>query len=311
MILTVTPNPCVDKTIFIDTLEPGGRFRSDSYTCVAGGKGNNVTRAALAMGYDSTSMVVVGKEPGAHVVSMLERDDGAEVIPVWVDDMTRTVTTILETSTHRQTAFFEPGPEVTDDEYATIIDAFTAAVEHARLVTLNGTVSDPRIDRLYADLIPIATEAGVRVMLDTYGPELTNAVDAPPFMVKPNQEEAELFLGRPLDSMEGLQAAAKTFHARGVSVVAISLGAAGAFVSTVDEQFQVTPPTIEEVNPVGSGDSFLAGFAIGLLEGWAMQDTAILAAAMGTANAMSWDIGHFTPAEVEAVRDQVRITPCG
>ena len=308
MILTVTPTPCVDKTIFIDTLEPGGRFRSDRYTCVAGGKGNNVTRAAVAMGYESAPMVIVGQHPGAHVIDMLETDDDVAPIPIWVAEPTRTVTTVLESNPHRQTAFFEPGPEISDDEYANIIESFSVAVDHASIVTMNGTVSDKRIDRLYADLIPIAKKAGVRTILDTYGPELAAGLEAQPYMVKPNQEEAERFIGKPLDSLEAMSAAAKSFHASGVHIVAISLGKAGAFISTEESQFQVTPPTIDEVNPVGSGDSFVAGFAIGILEGWSIQDTAILAAAMGTANAMSWDIGHFTTEEVEAIRDQIRVT---
>ena len=86
--------------------------------------------------------------------------------------------------------------------------------------------------------------------------------------------------------------------------------AVGAIVSRGGERFQVLPPTIREVNPVGSGDALVAGFAIGLAEGTSLQDMARVACAMGTANAMSWDIGHFTRDEVERIVSSVSVRDC-
>lgn len=307
MILTVTPNPCVDKTVFIDTLKVGAFMRSQRCTCIPGGKGSNVSRAVRALGRQTRAMVVVGGHPGAHVVDMIENQDGVECAPAWVKSQTRTITTVLEESIHRQTAFFEPGSRITEAEYGTIVETFRKAVEGAKVVTFNGTVSDPVIKTLYRDLIPIAKEQDALTILDSHGPEFALGLESVPHMVKPNVAETEELVGYKLDTPKARWKAIGFFHDKGVTLVVLSLGKDGALVSRGGERFQVVPPRIKEINPVGSGDALVSGFAIGLLEDLPLRDMATLGCASGTANAMSWDIGHFTKEEVEALIDQVKI----
>lgn len=311
MILTVTPNPCVDKTIFVETLTVGGKMRSERYACVPGGKGTNVARAVSAMGRSATPFVVVGGHPGAHVVDMIQRQDGIEPLPVWVAGPTRTVTTVLESAVHRQTAFFEPGSRVTEAEYAAIVETFRRAVKEAAVVTFNGTVCDPAIARLYGDLIPLAHEAGATTILDSYGPEFAYGLAQRPFLVKPNLEELEKHAGKSLAAESGRLAAIDGLHDAGVSVVFLSNGGEGAIVSRGAEKWRVTPPAIDEVNPVGSGDCLVAGLAIQLEEDRDrdLRELVRLGVAMGTANAMSWDIGHFDRAQIDRLMDQVVFEP--
>ncbi|MCH8150567.1 MAG: hypothetical protein IH987_21760, partial [Planctomycetes bacterium] len=165
MILTVTPFPCVDKTVYIDRLEAGRFMRSERYVCVAGGKGVNASRAVKALGRSTRAFVVVGSHSGEHVVEMISEDDGVECIPVRVKSPTRTITTALETEIQRQTALYEPGSKVTPEEYGQIVAAFRDSLKDARVVCFSGTVSDPAISRLYSDLIPIAKEAGAITIL--------------------------------------------------------------------------------------------------------------------------------------------------
>jgi 1-phosphofructokinase family hexose kinase len=307
MILTVTPNPCVDKTVFIDKLTVGTFMRSDKCTCIPGGKGTNVSRAVKALGRATKAMTIVGGHPGRHVVDMIEQQDDVECIPAWVESQTRTITTVLEEPIHRQTAFFEPGSQVTKAEYTEIVDLFREAVTGARVVTFNGTVCDKNIKNLYRDLIPIAKETGAITILDSHGPEFALGLESVPHMVKPNVAETEELFGYSLDTDDAKWRAIAQFHARGIELVALSLGERGAFVSRGRERFHVVPPKITEVNPVGSGDALVAGFAIGLLENMSLRDMAVLGCAAGTANAMSWDIGHFTKEEVEKLKAQVEL----
>ncbi len=307
MILTFTPNPCVDKTVFIGSLIPGEKIRSQKCTCIPGGKGNNVSRAVKALGFDTASMVIVGGRPGQHVVDMIEQQDGVRCIPLWVSGMTRTITTVLEEPLHRQTAFFEPGSPVTAEEVEQIIATFTQTIVEARVVTFNGGVPEPLLRPLYERLIGIAKEAGVLTILDSYGPEFTQGLEAVPYMVKPNQQEAELFTGCSLDTDEARWRAIDAFHKKGISLVVMSLGKDGALVSRDGERLRLIPPEIKEVNPVGSGDALVAGFAIGLHENWLLERMARLGVAAGTANATSWDIGHFTREEVEHFAGQVQL----
>ena len=293
MILTFTPNPAVDKTVFVDTIALGEKHRSQRYTCIPGGKGCNVARAAKALGHDAKAMIIAGGPTGQHVADMIEKDDGLPCVPFWVGGFTRTITTVLEANPHRQTVFFEPGPVPTGTEIEALVEAYREAVAGVDVATFNGAVQDPSLRPLYRRLIAVAQEAGARCVIDSYGAELAMALEAAPYAVKPNAEEAEGLVGYPLDTREAQWRAVRFFHERGVEMVVLSLGEDGALFSTRDAQFHAVPPPIEEVNPVGSGDSLVAGIAVGLAEGWPLEQTARTAIAAGTANAMSWDIGHF------------------
>lgn len=309
MILTFTPNPCVDKTVFIDRLEPGAKIRSQKYTCIPGGKGTNVSRAVKALGRETEAMVIVGGHTGRHVVDMIEQQDGVTCIPLWVEGMTRTITTVLEEPLHRQTAFFEPGPRVSEAEIDQIVAAFEAAAHRARVVTLNGTTPDAGLRSLYARLIRLAWEAEILPILDTYGAELALALPSRPYMIKPNQAEAEGLVGFPLDNDAARRRALDFFHERGVSLVVISLGREGALVSREGERLRAIPPAVREINAVGSGDALVAAFAIGLEEGWPLEDMARYGVAAGAANAMTWDIGHFGRAEVDRIAADTTVVP--
>lgn len=309
MILTVTPNPCVDKTIFFPEVALGERLRSDRCACIAGGKGVNVARAARALGHAATAFVVVAGHAGRHVVEMIATEDGVRCEPVWVGGMTRTITTILEEKRHRQTAFFEPGPPITDADYDRVRARAEALLPEARVITLNGAVGNPRLVPLYADLARAARAHGVPVVLDSYGPEFETALAAGPDLVKPNLGEAESLLGTHLDTEAARWEAIAAFHARGAARVVLSLGAEGALASDGSRRWHVRPPAIREVNPVGSGDALVAGLAIGLLEGWPLDRAARLGVAAGAANAATWDIGRFEVAGVDALLPSIQVEP--
>lgn len=309
LILTVTPNPCVDKTVFVGEISLGAFNRAGRYSCVAGGKGCNVAKAVKTMGGETRALVVVGGHTGRHVVEMMERDEGVACIPVWVESPTRTITTVLEEEPHRQTAFFEPGSRVSEVEGKAIVEAYCEAVSDASVVVLSGTVSDPSIAGLYSELIPIAHDAGANVILDSHGPEFAQGLACKPFMIKPNLQEAEEVLGRAIPDEAAQWVAVDAFHERGIEQVVMSLGRGGALVSNGQARFRVTPPSIDEVNPVGSGDVFVAGFALGLARSDPLEATAKRACAMGAANASSWDIGHFDPGLVTRLEAEVSVSP--
>ncbi len=305
MILTVTPNPCVDKTVFLDTMNVGKKNVCHRVTTIPGGKGNNVARAVKALGEQSASVVLVGGAPGQHVVDMITRQDGLECHPVWIAENTRTITTVLEEGPHRQTPLFEPGPRVSILEKERLIDEVRARLVETDILTLNGTVPDPVLHDVYRTLITLTKEAGVTVILDTHGRELALGLEAAPFMVKPNEAEAAELVGYALDSDSARWRAIDWFHGKGVALVVLSLGPDGVFVSDGQERLHVKPPAIEEINAVGSGDSLVAGIAVGLLRKWPLEQCAIWGVSAGTVNAMRWDIGHVTQAEVEQIAPRV------
>ncbi len=307
MILTVTPNPCVDKTFFVDRLVTGRKNYAPKYTCIPGGKGTNVARVVKSLGYETKAMVLVGGHTGAHIVDMIEHQDGIEVIPVWVQSPSRTITTILETEPHIQTPLFEPGSEVTDEEAVKFRDLFRDSLNGVDLVTFSGTVPSPALDDLYARLIKIAKERHILTILDSHGEAFAVGLGAGPFMVKPNVAEAEEVLGETLDSTEKRVAALKRFQEMGTGLAVISNGNEGAMVARDDTVLKCTPPQVDEVNPVGSGDALVAGFAVGLIEGMDLERICRLGVGAGTANATSWDIGHCSSEDIKQYASMVTI----
>ncbi|HPU97056.1 MAG TPA: 1-phosphofructokinase family hexose kinase [Candidatus Hydrogenedentes bacterium] len=321
-IVTVTPNPCVDKTLRIDVpLRPGHKIRGSGWSCVAGGKGCNVSRAVRALGGETRAVVVVGGLTGDHVLRMLEDEDRVPCVPVRVADWTRTITTVLETSRHRQTALFEPGPTVTPAEARRAIQITLRAIRSAGVVTLNGSTPCPTLDDLYAEVIRESHRHHIPVILDAYGEVFRRAVAEGPDLVKPNCEEAEMLLGSPLDKPEAYSKAAEAFHRNGIRIVVISDGRRGAFFSDGDRRLWAKPPRIREVNPVGSGDAMVAAFALSMA-GYSLtfpggrtnqpcdlETLARVGTAAGAANAMTWDIGHFDPEMVSRLADRVQLIP--
>lgn len=307
MILSVTPNPCVDKTVFLDQMAVGRKNVCHRVTTIPGGKGNNVARAVRSLGEESAALVLVGGPPGQHVVDMITRDDQLPCHPVWIEAHTRTITTVLEEGPHRQTPLFEPGPTVTAGERERLIDTVLGLLDGVDILTLNGTVPDPVLADVYAAIIPQARARGVTTILDTHGQELRIGLEAAPYMVKPNDAEAAELVGFPLDSDQARWRAVDYFHEKGVELVVLSLGADGILVSRGPERLHVLPPRIEEINAVGSGDSLVAGIAVGLLRGWPLEHTAIWGVSAGTVNAMHWDIGRITAGEVEQMAARVTV----
>lgn len=306
MILSITPNPCVDKTVLVDALEPGLFIRAQKCSCVPGGKGVNVARAVRILGGDATAAVVVGGHTGRHAVEMIE-SEGIQCEPIWVDSPTRTITTVLEGPRHRQTALFEPGSEISRDEYGEIVARCSKLVKRASVVCFCGTVSHLNAFNLYGDLIPHAKRAGAKTILDSHGLEFARGIEHAPFMIKPNDQEAAEVLGKLVVDDDQRWDAIARFHEMGIELVVLSAGSRGAFVSDGATRLIARPPRISEVNAVGSGDALVAAFALGIEQGWPLEKMARYGAAAGAANARVWDIGRFTLEDVEELAGAVEV----
>ncbi|MGC8739296.1 MAG: 1-phosphofructokinase family hexose kinase [Candidatus Hydrogenedens sp.] len=310
MFLTVTPNPCIDKTVFIREFKPGDRVRAYKYTQISGGKGNNVARVLVTLGFRAGALLWVGGYTGKQVIKMLCENDRVTCFPVWTEIPTRTITTVLEEKSWRQTAFFEPGPKISIEEYQNFIQKFEEILSSHRIpiVVLSGTVPDAEISFLYKDLIKIANDKGTKVILDTYGNEFSEGIKSKPYMVKPNIEELSKFLNSDLKNINSRIEAIQYLHkSHKIPLVVLSMGREGALVFRDNTYFHIVPPKIKEINPVGSGDALVAGFAIGLHKKFSIEDTGRLGVALGTANAMIWDIGKFEIRDLIDIYEELKI----
>lgn len=257
MIVTLTPNPSLDRTLEIDTLRRGEVHRASSARVDAGGKGTNVARALHANGVEVRAVVPVGGHEGGQLVDRLV-ELGIEVVAVPIGANVRTNISLVEPD-GAVTKINAPGPELSAEETATLTKATVAAIEGASWVAGCGSLPPGAPDDLYAQLATAAHAVGARIAIDASGRPLELALVARPDLIKPNADELAALTGRTLTTVGEALAAVAEVRARGAVCVVVSLGADGALlVDDAGAWHAATPPVTPRSN-VGAGDSLVAG----------------------------------------------------
>lgn len=322
MILTVTLNPVLDKTLYLDRFPHGQISRSNRVENVAGGKGINVTRQLHCLGVQSVASGFLGGKVG-DIIEQLMTDEGLSHDFVRVNDTTRMGVTILETDTGVQTSVFEPGHRVTDDEIGQLRDKVESCLEprdgaersDVDWLVCSGTVPCGGMDDLYADLIRIANAHNIPVVLDTYPEPLAIGIREKPFMVKPNVKEyLQTFCGpgrcqQTEASEEEIVGWLRNLRTLGVRLIVITQGEKPAYVAFHDRAWRVTQPSVESTNPTGSGDATVAGILYGFVQNWDIEDTLRFGIAAGVANARVWEVAASTLEEINGLVDFVKVEP--
>ncbi|MEV5747415.1 1-phosphofructokinase [Actinoallomurus sp. NPDC052308] len=261
VIVTLTLNPSLDRTIEVDRLAQGTVIRATSARLDPGGKGVNVSRALLANDVPTAAVVTVGGADGDQLVHLLEAD-GIRLGAVRVAGRTRSNITVVEPD-GLVTKFNEPGEPLSRKELDAVADRVLAEVEGASWVVTCGSLPPGVPTDIYARLCEFFTAAGIRVAVDTSGPALPAAVEAGPDLVKPNREELAEAVGRPVDSVGDVIEAAEELRDRGARAVLASLGADGAVLVEEEGVTIGEAPVAEPRSTVGAGDALLAGFLAG------------------------------------------------
>jgi 1-phosphofructokinase family hexose kinase len=242
---------------------------------------------------------------------MIRTQDGITPIAFWTQSATREVVTIVEEGTHRQAAFKEPGSGITPTEQKSLMILLTALMAQYEWVVFSGSMPCAGLDHMYRDLIGAVSRNGGKAALDSSGKALVEGLRAGPFLSKLNLDEAAYVLGRPLRSEEdvwqGVADLSENRDSPHFRIVAVTAGRQGAYVACGKERWRAFPPPVKTVNPVGSGDSFLAGMVAGLARGQSVEESLRLGMAAGAANAAVWDAATFTLADVERLLPKVDI----
>ncbi|NEE11963.1 1-phosphofructokinase [Streptomyces sp. SID7499] len=260
MILTVTPNPSLDRTYEVPSLDRGEVIRATGERMDPGGKGVNVSRAVAAAGRRTVAVLPLGGAPGALVADLLDQQ-GIEVAPVPVAGATRSNIALAE-SDGVLTKINAPGPELSGTERELLLETVRQQSRDASWIACCGSLPRGLAPSWYAELVARAHAAGVRIALDTSGPALLAALRERPDVVKPNAEELAGAVGRPLATVGDAVKAAEELREMGARAVLASLGADGQLlVSDEGAWFGSARVTAVRSN-VGAGDSSLAGFLI-------------------------------------------------
>ncbi|MEU6863365.1 1-phosphofructokinase [Streptomyces sp. NPDC046876] len=264
MIVTITPNPSLDRTYELGTLVPGEVNRAAHDRLDPGGKGVNVSRALTAAGHRTSAVLPLGGLSGQLLADLL-RHQGIDVAAVAISGDTRINVSIAEDG-GSLTKINALGPELSAAESAALL----ALVRDAQK-TGQGTGSDvqwlaccgslPRglAPEWYAEVVAQVHSGGARIALDTSGPALLAALSARPDVVKPNREELAEAVGRPVRTVGEALDAAGELRERGAQQVLASLGADGMLL-VAEESWYGTAPVTAVRSDVGAGDASLAGF---------------------------------------------------
>ncbi|MGW0208503.1 1-phosphofructokinase [Streptomyces sp. NPDC003233] len=260
MILTVTPNPSLDRTYEIPALERGEVVRATGERMDPGGKGVNVSRAVAAAGRRTVAVLPLGGAPGALVADLLDAQ-GIEVAPVLIAGATRSNIALAE-SDGVLTKINAPGPELSEAEQERLLDAVREQSRDADWIACCGSLPRGLAPSWYADAVTRAHAGGARIALDTSGRALLEALRARPDVVKPNAEELAEAVGRPLATVGDALKAAEEVRGMGARAVLASLGADGQLLVEDTGAWFATARVATVRSNVGAGDSSLAGFLI-------------------------------------------------
>lgn len=297
MILTLTMNPSIDMSYHLDNLRIDDVNRVNNVSKTAGGKGLNVSRVIKLMGYDLLASGFNGGYFGKFLEEKLNEDNiKHDFVPI--NSEIRNSIALLHDS-GQQTEILEAGPKITATERQNFLDYFEKNIVNFTVVTISGSLPSGLEKDFYSKLIGIANSHDVKVLLDTSGDALATSLmpENIPYLIKPNEAEISQLLGIDYSSdkinYEILKSNLMNTTFDKVEWVVVSLGAAGAFVKSGNKFYKALIPKINVANPVGSGDSTLAGLAIGISENMTIEDTIKTAMTTGMLNTMSQKTGFI------------------
>ena len=302
MILTVTMNPSIDISYPLETLHLDTVNRVDKVSKTAGGKGLNVTRVLAEIGDPVSATGLIGGSTGQFILDHLDQEIGKEFFEIQGE--TRNCIAILHEG--QQTEILEKGPSVSEEEGQAFLAHFEALLPDVAVVAISGSLPAD----YYVKLVEHAKKAGKPVVLDCSGVSLEKALVAPikPTVIKPNNEELSQLLGYEVTKdLDQLKEVLQSNLFKGIDWVIVSLGADGAFAKHGDVFYKVDIPKIEVVNPVGSGDSTVAGIASALYH--QEDDQALLTKAnvLGMLNAQEATTGHINIHRYDDLYQQINV----
>ncbi|MEY8234389.1 1-phosphofructokinase [Lachnospiraceae bacterium 66-29] len=272
MIVTVTMNPAIDKTVDIDALERGGLNRIQHVELDAGGKGINVSKTIHALGGKSVATGFIAGNAGNIIRGVLDQwqitNDFIEV-----SGETRTNTKVFEKS-GELTELNEPGPTVEEEDIKALLHKLEGYADQDTLFVLAGSVPQGVPKDIYCKITELVHQRGAKVLLDADGELFTKALKAVPDIIKPNRVELEQYAGMDyIASEQELLSAAEKLMEKGIGTVAVSMGKSGAVFLMEGMKVRCPGLKVKAHSTVGAGDAMVAALSYSWSEGKSPEDT--------------------------------------
>jgi 1-phosphofructokinase family hexose kinase len=299
LIVTVTLNAAMDRTLLVPSFQLGHRHRASSAFGSAGGKGVNVARALRRLGVPVVCTGFVGGQSGTQIAESLT-GEGILNDFVRIEDNSRASIAVLDPLSDQYTEINEWGPEVTEAELDALREKLAYLTQGAEYVVLAGSLPRGVDASFYADLVRDLNRRQILTVLDTEGEPLRLGVEAEPHLVSPNVREAEELVGHEFNDADDLTAGLQEIAELGARNVLISIEA-GCYALVRDDRearrVRGSAPRLEAVSRIGAGDTLLAGFLAGRVAGRTVDESVRDAVAAGAASVLEAGPGRFDPAE--------------
>jgi 1-phosphofructokinase family hexose kinase len=309
MIITVTLNAAIDKTLAVPNFRLGRRHRAVEQTAMAGGKGVNVARALRALGQPVIATGVAGGPTGTRIVEHLT-EEGILNDFVRIREESRTSTAVVDPTSGDQTEINEHGPHVSDQELDLFVDKLLYLAQGAAVCVFAGSLPRGVDAGLYGRLVEEMRRLGVTTVLDSEGEPLLVATRRGPDVVSPNELEAEGLVGHEFSDEEDRRRALGEMVEMGAREALITLadGCLAVLGGGSDRcLYRATLEPLEPVSSVGSGDALLAGFVAARYGGRDPEDCLRFAVACGAESTQHFGAGVLEQREVERLLSEVRV----
>ena len=306
MILCIGTTPATQRVMVFRKLTLDAVNRAATTVDGIAGKSINVAKVLHELGGDPLATGFLGGDRGEFVRAELARR-GIATVFVTVAARTRQCITVMDESTGTHTELVEEGQPVTPADYTALAEIIQQRIAECRAVVMSGTVASGGPRGFYSACTRLAQAHGILTIVDAQGAALADALTARPGLVKPNRTELAASVGRELRDDTAVKTAMRELHERGAERVVITAGRAPTLAFDGHVFWSITPPHIQPVNPIGSGDAFTAGLVWRLVQGDDLGEACRWGSAAGTAHALTLMAGEVTRSDVERLARETTV----
>ena len=305
MITVLTFNPSIDRMYKVSKINVGEVQRVIDTNSTAGGKGINVTKVCKILGEEPLAMGFLGGFNGEYIRNELNRLEIKSKFTS-IKQETRNCLNIIDENSN-STEFLEKGPVIDAEDLTNFEADLESVLDKTKILVASGSYCQNMPIDYYKIIGEICEKRDIKFILDTSGDALKVALESKPYLIKPNADEIKQLLDINVESQEEIISAGKELIKMGPQNVCISLGKNGMIYINNDGVYEVKVPKIDTVNSVGSGDSTIAGFSVGILRGYDTIELLKLANACGISNALHIETGFVKLDEVEKLSEKVQV----
>ena len=285
--LTITINPSVDKSSSVSGIVPEKKLRCNIPKYEPGGGGINVSRALKKLELDTLALFTSGGRTGKLLETLL-LEENLNILPFLVKNETRENFIVVDTLTNQQFRFGFPGQPISKNEQIAFFDTINAIKDFPEISVISGSLPEGVHVEFMKELIQICKNKNSKVVVDTSGKSLTEAVNEGVYLIKPNIGELAVLTGKNELTVQTMEAAAKQLINNGsAEIIVVSMGASGATLFTKNEKIYQPAPIVKVRSTVGAGDSMVAGMVYALLNNSSLKNVLRMGIACGSATTMA------------------------